>query len=110
MKKIFVVLTLIFLGAASSAIADAKFQLEKVNNTEALPKIDIDNIKDNSLNKMQPENKPIESQKVKPAFNPKKNSGLTNYQYDDSYYKYNKYEKFIKDNIDYSKSGSTKLH
>lgn len=35
---------------------------------------------------------------------------LTNYQYDDLYYKYNKYEQFIRDNIEYSNSGSTRIY
>ena len=110
MKKIFTIFSLMFLGVASVAYADAKFQLERVNNTQELPKIDITNIKESNPVKQSIEAKVNEKKKIRPAFNPKRNSGMTNYQYDDTYYKYNKYEKFIKDNIEYSKSGSTKLY
>ena len=112
MKKflpIYVIITL--LSCAQISFADAKFQLEQVNNAESLPRIEL---KETLTSQKEFKPLPIKTQEapkqLKPAFNPKKNSGLTNYQYDDQYYKYNKYEKFIKDNIEYSKSGSTKLY
>lgn len=110
-KYAYIFIFLSFAFAQPVCWADAKFQLEQINNGESLPRVEIHETT-TPVNEVKP--LPIKKeaiiQKNKPAFNPKKNSGMTNYQYDDTYYKYNKYEKYIKDNIEYSKSGSTKLY
>ena len=109
-KHIYIFIMLSIFAGAEVSIADAKFQLEKVNNTESLPRIEIPDksATDKEFKPITPKTEHI--QQKRPGFNPKKNSGMTNYQYDDTYYKYNKYEKYVKDNIEYSKSGSTKLY
>ena len=71
------------------AFANAKTQLEKVNNpTQYKLKEDIKNKKSN----------------VKQN----KNNSLTNYQYDEENYHYDKHKKYLKENLEYSQSGRMK--
>ena len=112
MKNIaYICMIFVFFAGAQIVFADAKFQIEQVNNNESLPRIEIkENISQEKEFKPSITKQAEVKKKQRPVFNPKKNSGMTNYQYDDTYYKYNKYEKYIEDNINYSKSGSTKLY
>ena len=98
MKKILYafILILIFSG---TAFASTNMQFGSVSTTNSLPDIKITKppVEETILQR-----KTITSGKK--TFNPK-GAGMTNYQYDDTYYKYNKYEKYVKDNIEYSQTG-----
>ncbi|MCR4881050.1 MAG: hypothetical protein K6A44_03765 [bacterium] len=116
MKKIIYIFIFI-LCFSHAAFAESGIQVKSVTNS--LPSININQpaVQVQPVQPVQPIAQPaaqhVIQKKVKTAskksFTPK-GAGMTNYQYDDTYYKYNKYEKFIKDNIDYSKTGRTKIY
>ena len=109
MRK-FLSLLIILLSVHTAAQAENFVPAEQTS----LPNIEINTTNKQEItspaqqNNIQVKKTPKENTK-KPGFNPK-SSGLTNYQYDDTNYKYYKFEKYIKDNIEYSKSGSTKIY
>lgn len=88
-----ILLLLLFaLSINTPAFANAKTQLEKVNQmSEASPQKNVF---------MQEKEKIIKKENI--------NQPLTNYQYDEKNYHYNKYKNFIEDNIKYSQSGKMK--
>ena len=85
-----------FFACAEIVFADAKSQIEKVNKMDK-------NTNDFSIQKIKTQTQTTQNTKK----DKQQKKHLTNYQYDDRNYKYYRIKKYIKSNIEYSKTGST---
>jgi len=118
MKKL-VAFFIVFILFHQGALANAKSQLEKVNNGTfytSSSKQTLPDVKKIYEEKAVIDNSSITDNKtVKNSNNTKKsdvkkrnNSKMTNYQYDEANYHYDKVQKYIQNNLDYSQSGKMK--
>ena len=90
--RIIIIFALIF-SLSQAVWAKAQEQIEKVNESKKFTsKFEL------KLNKNETKEEP------KVIYS----SEMTNYQYDDANYRYHQFEKYIKDNINYSQSGKIK--
>jgi len=85
----YLLIAILLFSFTAEAFANAKVQLEKVNNPTQY-KFKKELRKKNTKN------------------NKKQNRTLTNYQYDEENYHYDKYQKYLKENLEYSQSGRMK--
>ena len=85
----YLLIAILLFSFTAEAFANAKVQLEKVNNPTQY-KFKKELHKKNTKN------------------NKKQNRTLTNYQYDEENYHYDKYQKYLKENLEYSQSGRMK--
>ena len=110
-KKLLILVFIIFITQIASANANfdvkrmkemhnSNFKLTNIKNTDK----NIELKEDNKTSKEKSEETATkENDKKKTEIKPQ--GPLTNYQYDDINYKYNRLNKYIQSNIEYSKSG-----
>ncbi len=100
MKKI-VASLILFLLISQVVFADAKTEIEKVNRVKWIPDR-------NRFKLKKPDNTKVEKEKDTETNESNVSLPMTNLQYDEAYYHYQKVNKFIDDNLKYSQSGAMK--